>query len=77
MTSVQITWLRGRGRVRLTVLRPAELRRWRAYQTLTPDKTMKPVNAMTENQLRLSWPRGMTMKAASSGPIAVPVLPPT
>ena len=25
----------------------------------------------------LPWPRGTTMKAASSGPIAEPVLPPT
>ena len=47
------------------------------YQTLTQDRTMKPVSAMTENQLRLPCPRGMTMKAARIAPIAVPVLPPT
>ena len=34
-------------------------------------------NAAAENQATLPWPRGTTMNAASSGPIADPVLPPT
>ncbi len=32
---------------------------------------------MTENQIRLPRPRSTTMKAASNGPTAVPMLPPT
>jgi hypothetical protein len=34
-------------------------------------------SAAPENQATLPWPRGTTMNAASSGPIAEPVLPPT
>ena len=34
-------------------------------------------SASTENQATLDWPSGSTTQAASSGPRAVPVLPPT
>ncbi|MEY9166943.1 hypothetical protein ABIE78_005062 [Sinorhizobium fredii] len=33
--------------------------------------------ATIENQLRLPCPKGRTMKAARSGPNALPALPPT
>ena len=36
-----------------------------------------PSRAPSANHDTLPWPRGTTMKAASSGPIAWPVLPPT
>ena len=36
-----------------------------------------PISAASENQAMLAWPKGTTMKAASSGPIAWPKLPPT
>ena len=36
-----------------------------------------PTSATSENQAMLACPRGSTMKAASSGPIAEPTLPPT
>ncbi len=36
-----------------------------------------PISASTENQAMLGCPSGSTTKAASSGPSAVPVLPPT
>ena len=36
-----------------------------------------PATAATENHVRLPWPHGTTMKAASSGPRADPPLPPT
>ncbi len=34
-------------------------------------------SAAAENQDRLSCPLGITSQAASSGPVAVPTLPPT
>ena len=34
-------------------------------------------SAAKVNQMMLPWPRGMTMKAAASGPIDEPRLPPT
>jgi len=34
-------------------------------------------NAAAENHTMLRWPAGTTMKAASSGPAAEPMLPPT
>ena len=42
-------------------------------QSAVPLATITPI----ENQAMLAWPRGITMNAASSGPIAEPVLPPT
>ncbi len=36
-----------------------------------------PAIAAPENQAALCWPRGTTTNAASSGPMADPVLPPT
>ena len=36
-----------------------------------------PRRAAAQNQATLVWPCGMTMKAAISGPIACPELPPT
>ena len=36
-----------------------------------------PTSAVSANQAMLRWPFGRTMKAASSGPIADPALPPT
>ena len=34
-------------------------------------------NAMEENQAMLGWPNGTTIRAASTGPIEVPKLPPS
>ena len=34
-------------------------------------------NAIRENQAMLGWPNGTTIKAASTGPIEVPKLPPS
>ena len=34
-------------------------------------------SAASANHATLAWPRGITMNAASSGPIAEPMLPPT
>ena len=34
-------------------------------------------SAIRPNQAMLRWPYGSTMKAASSGPVAEPALPPT
>ncbi|MCY1307540.1 hypothetical protein D9M70_574690 [compost metagenome] len=67
----------GSGRARLGAGRLIVVRRWRTYQVLTQESTKKPMIATIENQLRLPWPKGMTMKAASSGPMALPALPPT
>src|SRR4051812_13432233 len=58
-------------------LRRAAIAGWRAYQTLTLLSMRIARNAAAENQATLPWPRGTTMKAASSGPIAEPALPPT
>jgi hypothetical protein len=54
--------------------RAAPLRR---YQRPTLNSTMIPSSAASENQATLPCPRGSTMKAASSGPVAEPILPPT
>ena len=67
----------GSGRARLCTGRLMVERRCRTYQVLTQESTKKPVIATIENQPRLAWPNGMTMKAASSGPMALPALPPT
>ncbi len=49
----------------------------RAYHTLTVLSSRIASNAAAENQAMLVWPCGTTMNAASNGPIAEPVLPPT
>ena len=49
----------------------------RLYQRLTLASRKIASSAAAENQAMLPWPRGTTMNAASSGPIAEPVLPPT
>ncbi len=36
-----------------------------------------PTSASSANQATLDWPKGSTMNAAISGPIALPILPPT
>ena len=46
---------------------------WRAYQRLTLVSRTIASSAAAENQAMLPWPRGTTMNAASSGPIADPV----
>ena len=56
---------------------PARLRCWARAQLPTFQSTIMPRSASTENQAIDGWPNGSTTKAASSGPIAVPVLPPT
>src|SRR5271169_1640900 len=47
------------------------------YQPPTCHKTKAPSKAAIENQARLERPRGMIIQAASNGPVAVPVFPPT
>src|SRR4051794_6694323 len=51
--------------------------RWRWYQRPTNVSSAEAAIAPSESQAMLAWPRGITMNAASSGPMAVPVLPPT
>ncbi len=48
-----------------------------AYQRLTCTSRQMPSSAARPNQATLRWPNGTMTAAASSGPIAVPVLPPT
>ena len=47
------------------------------YQRPMRHNTRTATNAIEENQAMLGWPNGTMMAAASSGPIAVPRLPPT
>src|SRR5215207_5170403 len=47
------------------------------YQAPIFHRITIPASATRENHATLRWPRGTTMKAARSGPIADPVLPPT
>jgi hypothetical protein len=47
------------------------------YQEPIAASMTMPISATIENQARLCCPNGSTMKAASSGPSAVPKLPPT
>ena len=49
----------------------------RAYHRLTWLRIRIASSAAAENQAMLPWPCGTTMNAASSGPTAEPVLPPT
>ena len=49
----------------------------RLYQPPTCHRTTMPISEPPANQAMLVWPNGTTMKAASSGPIAWPKLPPT
>ena len=51
--------------------------RLREYQPPTWNSTIMAIRAAAENQTMLCWPCGTTMKAASSGPEAEPILPPT
>src|SRR5260370_38389851 len=51
--------------------------RRREYQPPTWNSTVMAIRAAPENHTMLCWPRGTTMKAASSGPAAEPMLPPT
>ena len=51
--------------------------RRRAYQPPTWKSTNIASSAAPENHTMLCWPRGTTMNAASSGPAAEPMLPPT
>jgi hypothetical protein len=55
--------------------------RWRVISA-TCQRAVQLISAIaamaaTENQARLVWPPGTTMKAASSGPSAPPNCPPT
>ncbi|OIQ82097.1 hypothetical protein GALL_361300 [mine drainage metagenome] len=50
---------------------------WCAAQRPTRPSTTIASNAAIENQARLAWPCGTMNAAASSGPSAVPALPPT
>ena len=47
------------------------------YHMPTRASTIMANSATSENQTIEPWPRGRMMKAASSGPIAPPRLPPT
>ena len=80
MAIAPITRLRGSGSVRAArrACRPRGAARcWARAQVPTFQSRTIATSASTENQATLGWPSGSTMKAASSGPIAVPVLPPT
>src|SRR5215831_12187822 len=56
---------------------PGEDGRWRAYQPPTSSSTKIAINAAPENQAMLDCPCGTTTNAASNGPDAEPMLPPT
>ncbi|MOA36926.1 hypothetical protein D3C78_1584840 [compost metagenome] len=58
-------------------MRPAAAVWWLAYQRLTWISSAMPASAARANQATLRWPNGTITAAASSGPMAVPVLPPT
>jgi len=60
----------------LTAPATAGLRR-ALYQRPMHNNTTMPRIAASENQPRLDCPRGRMMRAARSGPTAVPKLPPT
>ena len=49
----------------------------RPYQPPTRHSTVIASTAQQRTSVRLPWPRGSTMNAASSGPTAEPALPPT
>ena len=49
----------------------------RPYQPPTWNSTNIATSAAAENHTMLCWPCGTTMKAASNGPAAEPMLPPT
>src|SRR4029077_3365550 len=51
--------------------------RWRAYQPPTCNRTKMAISAAPENHAMLDCPCGMTTNAASNGPEAEPMLPPT
>jgi hypothetical protein len=53
------------------------LARLALYQWPTWNSTIMATSAAAENHTMLCWPRGTTMNAASSGPAAEPMLPPT
>src|ERR1700720_377032 len=55
----------------------ARLARYCLDQPPTRVSTTIASNAASENHATLPWPLGSTMNAASSGPVADPVLPPT
>src|SRR6185295_14670107 len=51
--------------------------RWRAYQPPTCTSTTMAISAAPENHAMLDWPCGTTTNAASNGPDAEPMFPPT
>src|SRR5277367_7124091 len=56
---------------------PERSRCWRLYHAPTFASTAMASRAASVNQARLACPCGMMIQAASSGPIALPALPPT
>jgi hypothetical protein len=61
----------------LTGALPALALRCAAYHMPTRVRMKMPTSEPAANQATLDCPRGSTMKAAKSGPMAEPTLPPT